>query len=201
MLNIGVLVSGGGTNLQAVIDSLAGASYARVVCVISSNPQAYALERARAARIPAYVVQKKEFPKTQAYEAEMINVFQGYNVGLVVMAGYMTILSPFFIENIGVPIINVHPSLIPAFSGVGYYGLKVHKAALEYGVKITGATVHFVDSGCDTGLIILQKAVSVQEGDTPETLQRRVMEEAEWVILPKAIEMIAKDCFQFLCGI
>ncbi|KAI4453063.1 phosphoribosylglycinamide formyltransferase [Holotrichia oblita] len=150
------------------------------------------MERAKAHNIPAYAVRKKDFNSISEFETAILDIFNKHEVELAVTAGYMVILSPDFIRSFHGRMINIHPSLIPSFSGVGYYGLKVHEAALDYGVKITGATVHFVDEGCDTGPIILQKAVEVKNGDTPEGLQRRVMEEAEWVILPQAIQMIAK---------
>jgi len=191
MLRIAVLVSGGGTNLQAVIDACAnGEIDGEIVCVISSKKTAYALERAKTRNIPAYTVRKKDFPDT--FEDEILALLEKHGAELVVLAGYMSVLSPDFIRKFKGRIINIHPSLIPAFCGMGFYGLKVHEAVIESGVQITGATVHFVDEGCDTGPIILQKAVSVKQGDTPETLQRRVMEEAEWQILPQALRMFAK---------
>ncbi|GHU77622.1 phosphoribosylglycinamide formyltransferase [Clostridia bacterium] len=182
MLRVGVLVSGGGTNLQAIIDNCqSGAIDAEVVCVVSNKKNAYALTRAEKHNIPRYAERQEE---------EIAKILQSHKVSLVVTAGFMSVLSPDFVDKFR--IINVHPSLIPSFCGIGYYGLNVHKAALLRGVKITGATVHFVDAGCDTGEIILQKAVEVLADDTPESLQLRVMELAERVILPKAIQMIAK---------
>jgi len=193
MLSVGVLVSGGGTNLQAIIDSCErGETDAKITCVVSSRKTAYALERAKKHNIPAYAVRKKDFPDTSTYEQTILDIFKKHGVQLAVTAGFMVILSPFFIENFPARIINIHPSLIPDFCGIGYYGLKVHEAVLKSGVRATGATVHFTDVGCDTGPVILQKAVDVLDGDTPETLQKRVMQEAEWQILPQAIQMIAK---------
>ena len=191
MKKIAVLVSGGGTNLQALIDAQARGEIVngRLSIVISSAPEVYALERAKKAGVPGYVLEKKDFPN---YTKALLEKLQELQIDLVVMAGFMTIVTKELFEVYENAVINVHPSLIPSFCGVGYYGLKVHEAALRRGVKLTGATVHFVDEGTDTGPILLQKAVEVCEGDTPEVLQRRVMEEAEWVLLPKAIDMIAR---------
>ena len=182
---IAVLVSGGGTNLQALIDAQHRGEIpdGEIVLVVGSREGIYALERAEKAGIEHTVVHKDE-PK-------LIETLQSHSIDLVILAGYLTILGPDFIHAYADRIINIHPSLIPSFCGVGFYGLKVHEAALARGVKITGATVHFVDEGMDSGPIILQKAVEVEKGDTPEVLQRRVMEQAEWKILPKAIDMIA----------
>lgn len=193
MLRIGVLVSGGGTNLQSVIDNCEkGIIDGEISCVVSNKVGAYALERAKIHSIPAYTVRKRDYENVAMFEKAILDIFTKHDVQLAVMAGFMVVLSPDFIRNFSGRIINIHPSLIPSFAGIGYYGLKVHEAALKYGVKVTGATVHFVDEGCDTGSIILQKAVEVKSGDTPEVLQLRVMEEAEWQILPRAIQMIAK---------
>ncbi|MDR1687913.1 MAG: phosphoribosylglycinamide formyltransferase [Clostridiales bacterium] len=193
MLKIGVLISGGGTNLQAIIDNCEnGKIDGEVVCVISSSKLAYGLTRAKRHNIPAYAVRKKDFETPCEAEREMLSILEKHGAEIAVTAGFLSVLSPEFIRNFPGRVINIHPSLIPSFCGKGFYGLKVHEAALETGVKITGATVHFADEGCDTGPIILQKAVEVKPGDTAEVLQKRVMEEAEHVILPKAIQMIAK---------
>lgn len=190
MLNIAVLVSGGGTNLQALIDAQNRGEIpgGRIVCVVSSKEDVYALERVRAVGIPGEVVARKGFTPEQFDEA-LIQTLQKYNVDLVVLAGFLSILGKKMLNVYQNRIINVHPSLIPAFCGSGYYGLKVHEAVLARGVKVTGATVHFVNDIPDGGPIILQKAVEVQEGDTPEALQRRVMEQAEWKLLPKAVSL------------
>ncbi|MCR5688439.1 MAG: phosphoribosylglycinamide formyltransferase [Lachnospiraceae bacterium] len=193
MLKIAVLVSGGGTNLQAIIDSaeagkLPGVS---IDCVISNKAGAYALERAKEHGIHSECISPKDFADMDAYGSYMADFLAKRDIGLVVLAGFLVVLPPVFIRAFAGRVINIHPSLIPSFCGDGFYGLKVHEAALARGVKVTGATVHYVDEGTDTGPIILQKAVEVEEGDTPETLQKRVMEQAEWIILPKAIEMIA----------
>lgn len=190
MLNIAVLVSGGGTNLQALIDAeKAGRFNGRIVTVISSKPGAYALERARQSGIPTCVVERRSYPDAQAFDAALLAALRGVKADLVVLAGFLSILGPAVTQAYANRIINVHPSLIPSFCGDGFYGLKVHEAALRYGVRVTGATVHFVNEVTDGGAIILQKAVEVSEGDTPETLQKRVMEQAEWVILPKAVAL------------
>ena len=193
MLKIAVLVSGGGTNLQAIIDAieshrLTGVS---IECVISNKSDAYALKRAGDHGIPGVWIRPKDYESKEAYGEYLASFLKEHEVGLVVLAGFLVVLPANFIDAFEGKIINIHPSLIPSFCGEGYYGLKVHEAALERGVKVTGATVHFVDKGCDTGPIIMQKAVYVKDGDTPEILQKRVMEEAEWVILPQAIGMIA----------
>ncbi len=195
MLSVVVLVSGGGTNLQAVLDAIRQGTVtnARVVAVISNNPGAYALERARQHNIPAVCLSPKSFESREAYNQALLKQVEEYKPGLIVLAGFLVKIPEEMTRRYERRIINIHPSLIPSFCGVGYYGLKVHEAALARGVKVTGATVHFVDSGMDTGPILLQKAVEVREGDTPETLQRRVMEEAEWVLLPRAIDMIANQ--------
>lgn len=193
MLRVGVMVSGGGTNLQAILDAIdSGAiTNAKVELVVSNNPGAYALERAKNHGIDAVCISPKSFESREAFNEALVAKVDEYHLDLIVLAGFLVKIPELMIEHYEHRIINIHPSLIPSFCGVGYYGLKVHEAALARGVKITGATVHYVDGGMDTGPIILQKAVEVQEGDTPEVLQRRVMEEAEWVILPKAINMLA----------
>lgn len=193
MLNIAVLVSGGGTNLQAIIDAIDSGKItnARIQRVISNNPHAYALERAKNHGIPSCVVSPKAFENRERFHEALLQTLKEAEVDLIVLAGYLVNIPPCVVREYSHRIINIHPSLIPSFCGKGFYGLHVHEAALERGVKITGATVHFVDEGTDTGPIILQKAVEVQPGDTPEILQRRVMEQAEWVILPQAIDMIA----------
>lgn len=192
-VKVAVLVSGGGTNLQAIIDAKKSGiiKSADIALVISSNENAYALVRAKENNIPAAVISKKEF-KTET-EARIIKELESYNIDLIVLAGYMQILSEGFTKRFRDRIINIHPSLIPAFCGDGFYGLRVHEAALERGVKVTGATVHFVNEITDGGRIILQKAVKVLENDTPQTLQKRVMQLAEWKILPQAIEKISKN--------
>lgn len=193
MLRVGVLVSGGGTNLQAILDAMdqGKITNAEVAAVISNNPGAYALERARNHGIPAECISPKDFPDRASFNEALVAKVDSYDLDLVVLAGFLVKIPEAMIAKHRNKIINIHPSLIPSFCGVGYYGLKVHEAALARGVKLTGATVHFVDEGMDSGPILLQKAVEVKPGDTPELLQRRVMEEAEWVILPRAIDMIA----------
>ncbi|MGN6712125.1 phosphoribosylglycinamide formyltransferase [Anaerocolumna jejuensis] len=195
MLNLGILVSGGGTNLQAIIDSIGDGriTNARINVVISNKDGVYALTRARENHIHAEVVSPKKYEDRQAFHQALLEKLQEYGVNFIVLAGYLVVIPELIIKHYAGRIINVHPSLIPSFCGSGYYGLKVHEAALNRGVKLTGATVHFVDEGTDTGPIILQKAVEVLEGDTPEVLQKRVMEEAEWDILPKAINLIANS--------
>ncbi len=192
MLKIAVMVSGGGTNLQAIIDAieshkLKGVS---IECVISNKPDAYALERAKDHGITGICISPKDYPDKDAYGRFLAQFLKEREIDLVVLAGFLVVLPKNFIDEFEGRIINIHPSLIPSFCGDGFYGLKVHEAALSRGVKVTGATVHYVDAGTDTGPIIMQKAVYVEEGDTPETLQKRVMEQAEWVILPQAIQMI-----------
>ena len=193
MLNIVVLVSGGGTNLQAILDAIDNGNIrnARVEAVISNNAGAYALERARSRGINALCVSPKSFEDREAFNRALLETVDGFAPDLIVLAGFLVTIPPAMIQKYRNRIIYVHPSLIPSFCGVGYYGLKVHEAALKRGVKVTGATVHFVDEGVDSGPIILQKAVDVLPGDDAKTLQRRVMEQAEWVILPKAIDGIA----------
>lgn len=190
---IAVLVSGGGTNLQAIIDAVnAGIiKSGEIVAVISNNSGAYALERAKKAGIPAYTVLKKDCANQAEFENKLVSLLEECGAQLIVLAGFMSILSADFTSKYDKKIINVHPSLIPSFCGKGYYGLKVHEAALEYGVKVTGATVHFVNEVPDGGEIILQKSVAIRKGDTPEVLQKRVMEQAEWKILPRAVELVS----------
>lgn len=193
MLRVGVMVSGGGTNLQAILDALDAGKItnAEIVVVISNNPGVYALERARKHGTEAVCLSPKDFPDRAAFEQAFLEKVDSYELDLIVLAGFLVRIPEEMVKKYERRIINVHPSLIPSFCGVGYYGLKVHEAALARGVRVTGATVHFVDGGMDTGPILLQKAVDVKDGDTPEILQRRVMEEAEWVILPKAIDLLA----------
>ncbi len=194
MLKLAVLVSGGGTNLQALIDQINQGKLTDVSIevVISNKREAYALERARKHGIPAEAVVKKEYGSKEAFDDALLSLIDRYQVDLVVLAGCLLILPEKVVSSYSNRIINVHPSLIPSFCGEGYYGLRVHEAALARGVKVTGATVHFVDEGTDTGPIILQKAVIVEDGDTPELLQQRVMEQAEWEILPEAVQLIAE---------
>lgn len=193
MLRVGVMVSGGGTNLQAILDAIDHGTItnAEISVVISNNPNAYALERAKNHGIEAVCISPKDYESRDAFNEAFLAKVNACNLDLIVLAGFLVTIPPAMIEAYENRIINVHPSLIPSFCGVGYYGLKVHEAALARGVKVTGATVHYVDSGMDTGPILLQKAVEVLDGDTPQVLQRRVMEQAEWVILPQAIHMIA----------
>ena len=193
MLRVAVLVSGGGTNLKAIIDRVADGTITNteLAVVISNNPGVKALERAAKAGIPAECISPKSYATRAAFNQVLIAAVDSYQVDLIVLAGFLVVIPPEMIEKYENRIINIHPSLIPAFCGTGYYGLKVHEAALARGVKVVGATVHFVDKGTDTGPIILQKAVEVQDGDTPEILQRRVMEQAEWKLLPQAIDLIA----------
>ena len=190
MLKLAVLVSGGGTNLQAIIDGIADGTITNteIGVVISNNPGAYALERAKKTGIPAVCVSPKSYEDREAFNQALL---QSYEPDLIVLAGCLVVIPKIMIQSYPNQIINIHPSLIPSFCGTGYYGLKVHEKALERGVKVTGATVHFVDEGTDTGPIILQKAVEIQPGDTPKVLQQRVMEQAEWVIMPRAIDLIA----------
>lgn len=193
MLKIVVLVSGGGTNLQALMDKIADGTVknAEIAAVISNKENAYALTRAKNSRIPAECLSVKNYPDREAFADALLERLAYYKADLIVLAGYLVIIPERVIRKYEGRIINIHPSLIPSFCGAGCYGLKVHEAALKRGVKVTGATVHFVDEGTDTGPIILQKAVEIKEGDTPETLQKRVMEEAEWKILPEAVDLIA----------
>lgn len=195
LTRIAVLVSGGGTNLQALIDAQKKGviKSGEISLVISSSPSAYALKRAEDNNIPHAVVSKKQLGSQQAFEDKIKQLLKDNNIDLIILAGFMSILSENFTKEYPERIINVHPSLIPSFCGKGFYGLKVHEAALEYGVKVTGATVHFVNEIPDGGKIILQKAVDIQEGDTPEILQKRVMEQAEWILLPRAAEQVSKE--------
>ena len=195
MKNIVVLVSGGGTNLQALIDAQNRGEIknGKITCVISSNPNAYALERAKNNGIDTAVIRRKDFDKFESYDSSLTTLLQLKNADLVVLAGFMTILGKGVIKAFENRIINIHPALIPSFCGEGYYGLRVHEEALKKGVKVTGATAHFVNEICDGGPIILQKAVEVQDGDTPEILQKRVMEQAEWKILPHAVALFCED--------
>lgn len=193
MLRTLVLVSGGGTNLQAIIDAVEEGTITntRLVGVISSSPKAFALKRAERAGIPGEVLSPGSFPTREDFNAALLEKLDAYTPDLIVLAGYLVVVPPNVVEKYEGKIINIHPSLIPSFCGKGFYGLKVHEAALKRGVKVSGATVHFVDTGTDTGPIILQKAVEVLDDDTPEILQQRIMHEAEWKILPRAIDMIA----------
>ena len=202
MLRVLVCVSGGGTNLQAIIDGIEQGKITntQIVRVISNNKTAYALERATNAGIDSICVSPKDYADREQFNQAFLQVVEEASPDLIVLAGFLVVIPAQLIQKYENRIINIHPSLIPAFCGTGYYGLKVHEGALARGVKITGATVHFVDEGTDTGPIILQKAVNVQEQDTPELLQRRVMEEAEWVILPRAIDMIANGKVKVIEG-
>ncbi|MBQ7646779.1 MAG: phosphoribosylglycinamide formyltransferase [Clostridia bacterium] len=195
LARIAVLVSGGGTNLQALIDAEKSGviKSGNIVLVISSKSDAYALERAKNAGIPSFVCSKKELGSQVSFEKAIKSKLEEYNIDLIVLAGFMSILSKDFTSAYPERIINVHPALIPSFCGEGFYGLRVHKAALDYGVKVTGATVHFVNEIPDGGKIIMQKAVEIQDGDTPEILQKRVMENAEWIILPLSVEKVSKE--------
>lgn len=202
MLKIVVCVSGGGTNLQAIIDAVGNGTVmdTEIAGVISNNKNAYALERAAAAGIPGICVSPKDYVNREGFHKALLETVRSMQPDLVVLAGFLVTIPEQMIEEYENRIINIHPSLIPSFCGVGYYGLKVHEGALARGVKISGATVHFVDKGTDTGPIILQKAVEVKAGDTPEILQRRIMEEAEWQILPRAIDLIAKGKVRVIDG-
>lgn len=195
MLKIAVLVSGGGTNLQAIIDAIADGTITdtQIVTVISNNAGAYALERANAARIAASCISPKNYESRALFNEALLEAVQASGADLIVLAGFLVVIPEQMIRAYRNRIINIHPSLIPSFCGTGYYGLKVHEGVLARGVKVTGATVHFVDEGTDTGPILLQKAVEVRQDDTPQSLQRRVMEEAEWKLLPRAIDLIAHD--------
>lgn len=195
---IAVLVSGGGTNLQAILDKidLGVISHGEVVCVISSQKDAYALERAKKKDIDTFAFSKKELGGQQEFERAIIGALEQKGAELIVLAGFMSILSADFTKKYENRILNVHPSLIPSFCGKGFYGLKVHQAALDYGVKVTGATVHFVNEIPDAGKIIMQKAVYIEDGDTPEILQKRVMQQAEWEILPACVEKISKEIYE-----
>lgn len=192
---IAVLVSGGGTNLQALIDAQNRGEIpsGQIVCVISSNQNAYALERAKNNNIPTCVISRKDYSDVDMYDNELIGTLSNYRIDLVVLAGFMTILSNNFISAFRNRIINIHPSLIPSFCGEGFYGLRVHEEALKRGVKLTGATAHFVNEVCDGGPIILQESVKIMSDDTPQTLQKRVMEQVEWKILPRAVALFCDD--------
>lgn len=202
MLKIAVCVSGGGTNLQAIIDAVENGSITNteIKVVISNNKNAYALERAKNHNIEGICISPKDYETRAEFNKAFLEKLDSYEVDLVVLAGFLVVIPPEMIAKYRNRIINVHPSLIPSFCGTGYYGLKVHEGALARGVKVTGATVHFVDEGTDTGPIILQKAVYIENGDTPEVLQKRVMEQAEWVILPKAIDLIANGKVSIVDG-
>lgn len=194
MINIAVLVSGGGTNLQALIDAQGKVlKHGKIKLVISSKPDVYALQRAKQASIDHCVIAKRDYTTQEEFSNAILQQLQSYQIDMIVLAGYLSILDETIIRAYPNRIINIHPSLIPSFCGKGYYGLKVHEAALHYGVKVTGATVHIVNEIPDGGKILLQKAVDILPSDTPETLQQRVMEEAEWKLLPQATEMIAKE--------
>jgi len=196
--NIAVFVSGGGTNLQAILDAIDNdiIRSGKVTLVVSNKKDVYALERAKNHGIESLVFSKKALGSQEAFEDAILKALKERDIDLIVLAGFLAILSERFVKEYPNRIINVHPSLIPSFCGDGFYGLKVHEAALSYGVKVTGATVHFVNEVTDGGKIILQKAVAIKEGDTPEILQRRVMEEAEWKILPEAVEMVSKQLLE-----
>ncbi len=203
MMKMAVLVSGGGTNLQAIMDAMdrGEITNAEIAVVISNNANAYALERAKMKGIEAICVSPKAYASRAEFNQALLETIQSYGVELVVLAGCLVVIPEIMVKAYPNKIINIHPALIPSFCGTGYYGLKVHEGVLERGVKVTGATVHFVDEGTDTGPIILQKAVEVHQGDTPEILQRRVMEEAEWKIMPKAIDLIANDKIEVIDGL
>ncbi len=203
MLKMAVLVSGGGTNLQAIIDAIDSGKItnAEISVVISNNANAYALERAKNHGIEALCVSPKNFETREEFNQKLLETIQSYGVDLVVLAGCLVVIPEIMVKAYPNKIINIHPALIPSFCGTGYYGLKVHEGVLKRGVKVTGATVHFVDEGTDTGPIILQKAVEVRQDDTPEILQRRVMEEAEWQIMPEAINLIANHKVQVIDGL
>lgn len=203
MLRVAVLVSGGGTNLQAIIDAIDAGTITntQIVSVISNNKNAYALERAKNHGIPAACISPKDYADRPAFHEALLAALDEVQADLIVLAGYLVVIPEIMIQKYRNRIINIHPSLIPSFCGTGYYGLKVHEGVLSRGVKVTGATCHFVDEGTDTGPIILQKAVEVKQGDTPEVLQRRVMEEAEWVIMPKAIDLIANGKVSVVDGL
>ena len=194
MVRIGVLVSGGGTNLQQLIDAQAAGRLGggEIVTVVSSKPGVYALERAQKAGIEAIALSRKDYPDVEVYSQALIDALKARNVELVVLSGFLTITSDSFVQAFPNRIMNVHPALLPAFGGKGYYGLHVHEAGLSRGCKLTGATVHFANEVCDGGPIILQRAVEVQEGDTPESLQKRVMEQAEWTLLPEAVSLFCQ---------
>ena len=201
-MKIAVCVSGGGTNLQAIIDKIESGEIrnTEIAVVISNNKNAYALERAAKAGIESVCVSPKDFDSREDFNQALLEKINSYHVDLIVLAGFLVVVPEIIVRKYPNKIINIHPSLIPSFCGTGYYGLKVHEGVLARGVKVTGATCHFVDEGTDTGPIILQKAVDVMEGDTPEILQRRVMEQAEWIIMPRAIDLIAQGCVSVVDG-
>mgnify|MGYP005803865659 FL=1 len=203
MKKIVVLVSGGGTNLQALIDAQkqGGIKNGKITCVIASKPGVYALTRAEKAGIKTRVIERKQYPDSKAFSVDLLAALREEEADLVVYAGFMTIVDRMVSDAFPYRMMNVHPALIPSFCGKGFYGLHVHEAVLKSGVKVTGATVHFVNEACDGGAIILQKAVDVQNGDTPESLQKRVMEEAEWKILPKAVSLFCEDKIKIQNGI
>ncbi|MCC8050411.1 MAG: phosphoribosylglycinamide formyltransferase [Clostridiales bacterium] len=198
MLKVAVMVSGGGTNLQAILDAIADGKItnAGIVRVISNSTKAYALERAKKAGIPSVCITRKQYPDPEEFDQALLALLLESGADLVVLAGCLVVIPQCVVDAFPNRIINIHPALIPSFCGTGYYGLKVHEQVLARGVKVTGATVHFVDGGTDTGPILLQKAVEVKQGDTPEVLQRRVMEQAEWILLPQAIDLIANGRVQ-----
>ena len=202
MIKLAVCVSGGGTNLQAIIDAIDHGTItnAKIEVVIANNANAYALERAKKHGIEGICISPKDYENREAFNTAFLDKLNSYQVDLVVLAGFLVVIPPQMIAEYRNRIINIHPSLIPSFCGTGYYGLKVHEGVLARGVKVTGATCHFVDEGTDTGPIILQKAVEVEPGDTPEVLQRRVMEQAEWIIMPKAIDLIANGKVRVVDG-
>ena len=202
MLKVAVMVSGGGTNLQAILDAVADGKIrnAQIVKVISNSRKAYALERAAAAGIPSECVTRRDYPEPEQFQQALLRALRASEADLVVLAGCLVVIPQIVVDAYPNRIINIHPALIPSFCGTGYYGLGVHEAVLARGVKVTGATVHFVDGGTDTGPIILQKAVEVLDDDTPEILQRRVMEQAEWKLLPQAIDLIANGCLEIEDG-
>ena len=202
MIKLAVCVSGGGTNLQAIIDAIDNRTItnAKIEVVIANNANAYALERAKNHGIEGICISPKDYENREAFNTAFLDKLNSYQVDLVVLAGFLVVIPPQMIAEYRNRIINIHPSLIPSFCGTGYYGLKVHEGVLARGVKVTGATCHFVDEGTDTGPIILQKAVEVKPGDTPEVLQRPVMEQAEWIIMPKAIDLIANGKVQVVDG-
>lgn len=202
MKNIVVLVSGGGTNLQALIDAeKAGEIFGgKITCVISSNPAAYALERAKNNGISTRIIPRRDYSDSKAYSIAVLNALDEEQADLVVLAGFMTILDECVTSKYAYKIINVHPALIPSFCGEGYYGLKVHEAALSYGVKVSGATIHFVNEEADAGAIILQGVVNVEKDDTPEILQKRIMENVEWKLLPKAVSLFCQDKIEIIDG-
>ncbi len=202
MLRVVVMVSGGGTNLQAILDAVGDGriTNAEIVGVISNKADAYALTRAEQAKIPATCISRKDYAQREDFDRALLEAVDSFAPDLVVLAGFLVILPELLVKRYRNRMINIHPALLPSFGGKGYYGLKVHEEVLAHGCKVTGATVHFVDEGCDSGPILLQRAVEVKQGDTPEVLQRRVMEEAEWKILPQAIDLIANGRVIFKDG-